>query len=224
VRIRECREVVDAAAGTRCGSVGYAVTLETPAGRPPAKGGPYCDNHGGRARADSEARADWNYLAPASVGGVDAVMAAGTDCLRSTEAYVVVRPETKATTGVTRWLAWLGLGSHLTPVRSRAGKRAHKRDVPEGAPRGPHAFGSLDDARSAATTVWRSEVGAAVARIQASRGGTLTWGVPVEPLADPIVIELGEHGSAWDVAAELQRHGRAGLAIISGLRPSGEAA
>ncbi len=57
----------------RCEQTGHLVTLrrdDHPADRPDAEGGPYCDLHGGRERAEAEARRDWNYLAPAAVADV----------------------------------------------------------------------------------------------------------------------------------------------------------
>lgn len=213
----------------RCPVVGISVRLPCPAGRPDAVGGPYCDTHGGADRARAEAARDWGYLAPASVGDSAAVMAAGNMVLQTPHAYVVVRPEGD------HWLAWLGLGSRLAPVRDpgrltsrqrRAVARGQQEEVARETakqPGGSAAFPSRQAALERAMTAWRSEVEARVAQIRTARGGTLEWGAPVAPLADPIVVEIGEHGSAWDVAVQIERRAPEGLALISGLRPSGEA-
>ena len=151
---------------------------------------------------------------------------AGLLALTSREAYVVVRPEH----GV--WLAWLGLGSHLLAVsnpeggrRDREGKLATRRG--RGGARvvkGAKSFASRENALSAATAAWGRNLEERIACITRARGGTLAWGRPLAPLAEPIVIELGVHGSAWDVAVALPRRSPEGDAMLSGTRPSGECA
>lgn len=98
----------------RCGAEpAHAVELPTPAGRRNALGGPYCDAHGGHERADREARAEWVYAAPASVGDEDAVLAAGSRGLRTPHCYVVLRQENDAV-GPAVWHV------RITPEQSRA--------------------------------------------------------------------------------------------------------
>jgi hypothetical protein len=205
----------------RCRRPGVGVSLPCPAGRPDATAGPYCDEHGGLARAQSEAERDWNYVAPASVGDVEAVQSAGCASLDSTCAYLVLREEHG------RWLAWLGLGSHMMPVHSPRArpmrrKRGERKD--EHAARaalGGCAFDSREVAESEARSAWRQHVYLRVESIRAARGGTLGWGVPVAPLADPHVIDANDR-NAWDVADEVERSAPRGLAGLSGVRPSGE--
>lgn len=186
----------------------------------------YCDSHGGPSRAIAELAHAWAVCAPASVGGESAVIDAGCMGLRSTEAYVVVRPEH----GI--WLAWLGLGSYLTPVLNprgghldREGRPATRRG-PRGArvAKGSKSFPAKTAALEAARAAWARQVDARVGEIERARGGTLAWGRPVMPLAEPIIIELGEHGSAWDVAESLPRRAPMGDAWIRGVRSSGECA
>ena len=179
----------------RCPTPGAAAVLPTPAGRSPAHGGPYCPAHGGELRARAAAARDWNRLAPESVGGEAAVQRAGCLALDSADAYVVVRPERD------HWLAWLGIGSHMMPVRhggmtARDRRRVERGYSPSGKP--SCSYASQVAATAAALVAWRARVAEDVAEITAARGGTLTWGVPVEPRAEPRVIVLGEHGSAWD--------------------------
>jgi hypothetical protein len=205
----------------RCERTGVEVRLTCPAGRPDATAC-YCDEHGGLARAEREARADWNYAAPESVGDAGAVLDAGCDCLRSTEAYVVLR-QTTAETGGT-WLAWLGLGGHLMQVTNP--EPAMRRGRPRTDGRGQYSFSARVYAEQAARDMWTERVARRVAEITAVRGGTLAWGVAVEPLAAPIVIllEQGDTRSAWDIAVTLAPRSRAGQSLMSGLRPSGECA
>lgn len=227
----------------QCPLEGVQVRLRCPAGRPDAVSA-YCVEHGGAARARAAAELDWNYLAPESVGGAVDVEHAGCLCLQTPEAYVVLR-QTPAEQGGT-WLAWLGLGSLLTPVpnpeprpvrlspagerRSPRGGRRHKRaaSLAEHVERGAitRSFPTRAEAFAAADVAWSARVRARVAEIRAARGGTLEWGTPVEPLEDPIVVvlEQGDSRSAWDVAVTLPRRGRSGVAGLTGLRPSGECA
>jgi hypothetical protein len=49
---------------------------------------------------------------------------------------------------------------------------------------------------------WRTEVDSAVTEITAARGGTLAWGLPVEPRQAPIVL-LAERGQSAYAALRL---------------------
>jgi len=224
-----CTHLTDLTTGARCGLPGAEVRLQCPAGRPDAVGGPYCDEHGGHALALAEAEREWNYLAPASVGRAEAVRDAGSTALRTPEAYIVLRQTPESQGGT--WLAWLGLGSMMRPVPSgaapnRRGGRAHKRAGEKRARTGTRAFSSRAAAEAAAVVAWRRNARNTVEVIRDHRGGTLDWGVPVEPLEAPIVLvlEQGDSRSGWDVAVELKRRTRDGLCMLSGLRPSGEVA
>lgn len=152
------------------------VQLPCPMGRPDAVGEPYCDAHGGAARADAEARTDWNYLAPACVGDADAVLRAGCYTLTSEHLFVVIRRRGPAEGG--RWTVARGIGSHL-------------RDV-------PGTWDSALLAERAAVEFWREAYGEGVAAIRAARGGTLDWGLPL-PLRDaPLVVVCGASGTSGD--------------------------
>lgn len=207
-----------------CPEPGDIVRLECPAGRPDATGGPYCDAHGGEARARQEAGRDWNYLAPESVGGVEAVLRAGTMALDSRHAYIVVRPNVDG-----GWFSWVGLGSiqEAVPRPDYAGcGRPKCRSCREGkgcGRGGQHKHASGAAAAAAASRTWRALVGARVAEIQAARGDTLLWGSPVEPLTEPVLVCLEAGQNAWDKAITLPRVGRRGLGVMTGVRPSGEA-
>ena len=232
---RPCQHYDGAA---QCPLEGVQIRLRCPAGRPDAVAA-YCAEHGGEARARAVARADWNYLAPESVGGARAVEDAGCQQLQTPEAYVVLRQTPESQGGT--WLAWLGLGSLLTPVanpepqvrlrangqprvrggrRHRSGRDGHSRSS------GASSFPSRELALTAAEAAWSQRLAARVAEIRAARGGTLDWGTPVEPLEAPVVIllEQGDSRSAWDVAITLPRRSPAGASAITGLRPSGECA
>lgn len=209
-----------------CTKPGVGVRLRCPAGRPDAVAA-YCHEHGGPLRARRVAEADWLYAAPASVGDERAVQVAGRECLRTVHAYVVLRQEPEANGAV--WLAWHGIGSTMAAVANPfATPRLHASGEPKlrrnGMPRGGRSFPTRDAALETAVSAWRDRVDAQVSAIRAARGGTLAWGVPVEPLAEPIVIvlEQGERRSAWDLAVQMPRQAGRGVAIMSGLRPSGE--
>jgi len=213
----------------RCRRPGQVVRLPCPAGRPDAVAA-YCAEHGGEERARAEAERDWMRVAPASVGGPEEVEHAGTDCLRTPEAYVVLRRMPPAQGGV--WLAWLGLGSALTPVenphprvRLRADGKVRTRSHGRTKSNGRKAFAARELALAAATAAWAERVRERVEEIRRARGGTLDWGTPVEPLAEPIVIDLepgSDEAGAWEAAKALPRRSAAGAAEITGLRPSGE--
>lgn len=194
----------------RCPERGTQVRLACPAGRPDVVAA-YCDSHGGEARAREEAERDWNYVAPESVGDAEAVLVAGCASLQSPDVYLVVRQVPESQGGM--WLAWLGLGSMLEPVvnpspivrlqsngkpRTRGGSRVRRSpDTPS------HSFPSREAALSRGREAWESGVRDRVEEIRQLRGGTLTWGVPVEPRGEPIIImlEQGDTRSAWDVVA-----------------------
>jgi len=227
----ECCAIVESGfPPRRCGRPATQVSLPCPCGRPDAVGGPYCDEHGGEARARAEAETDWNYQAPASVGSATAVHDAGHMHLDTRDAYLVVRPETGKEGGPSsdRWLAWLGIGSFLLGVRApgtvpHRRRREHMADYrARCALDGSYAFRSRHDALTEATRVWRERLAAHVHEIRLARGGTLDWGVPVQPLTDPIIIDATDR-NAWDVATALPRRCGPGVSLISGLRPSGEA-
>lgn len=208
-----------------CPEPGEGVSLECPAGRPNATGGPYCNAHGGRARALEEAQRDWNYLAPESVGNTAAVQAAGTRALDTRHAYIVVRPNPDG-----GWFSWLGLGSlqEQVPRADYVGcGRPKCRSCREGkgcGRGGRHVHPSGAAAAAAAHRLWRVMLAARVDEIRAARGGTLTWGVPIAPLTEPVLVSLNHHTeNAWDLAVTLPRVGPPGLGAISGLRPTGEA-
>lgn len=223
--LRSCPEtVMRAGRAVGCGQPAVEVRLSCPAGRPDAVAG-YCDEHGGQQRARAEAERDWMYVAPASVGGPVDVEEAGTDGLRSTEAYVVIRQTLPATGG--RWLAWLGIGSHMISVanpNAAPSRRGGRRNRSPGSD-GTRAFLTEEDALLEAKRAWRLRVDLRVREITEARGGTLSWGTHVEPLDEPIVIRLeqGDTRSAWDVVEQLERRGVVGLGQLTGLRPTGEA-
>lgn len=223
----QCRELVGA--GERCPRDAKEVRLRCPEGRPEAVAA-YCDEHGGEARARAEAERDWNYVAPAGVGDAEAVEHAGCLCLGTPEAYIVARHTSEVTGGV--WLAWLGLGSRLTPVvnpepavKLRANGQPRKRGGKRPRGDGTKSFPSREAALRQAKVAWAEGVERRVTEIREARGGTLAWGAPVEPLEEPIVIvlEQGDSRSAWDIAPQLARQSRQGVGVITGLRPSGEA-
>lgn len=84
------------------------------------------------------------------------------------------------------------------------------------------AFRFRDDALIVGGLRWRDRVWANVEEIRAARGGTLDWGLPVEPLLEPIVLEPREGESAWEAVARAPRHAPVGLGALTGKRSSGE--
>ena len=132
-------------------------------------------------------------------------------------------------TGLKR-VATLGIGSLMVAVEnpaatpSRRGGARHRRSG--GRASGTQAFRELEDALDAARAAWSRRLAERVAAIRAARGGTLEWGLPVEPAAEPIaiVLEQDDRRSGWDVALSLPRLARAGRAALCGLRPTGEVA
>lgn len=207
----------------QCPREGIQVRLRCPVGRPDAVAA-YCDEHGGESRARIHASSSWDYVAPESVGDHDDVENAGCMGLQSPHAYVVVRQVAQEQGG--KWLAWLGLGSLLTPVANPNGQRRNRGGrMGKYADRPATSFPTRSEALEAATIAWRCGLQARVEAIRRARGGSLDWGTPVEPLSEPIIIvlEQGDSRSAWDVAQHLSRRSRDGGGIFSGLRPSGEA-
>lgn len=264
-------------------------------GRPAAHAGPYCELHGGRARAEVEARRDWGYLAPDSVGAHGAVLRAGGAGLTSPNAYVVIRqaaPEERpelyrvsvpadqrqrlvaACDRDRRRLLQVATHCGLVGYRSGpAGMLAYASDI---APRGPlttadraraeravqclreagiddvhvevqpagthrqrkpwlaslgvggfthhvGAYQTREEALVAVRAAWERRLHDDIAAIRRARGGTLDWGMPVEPLAEPTLLEPRAGESGWDCVGREPRRAPSGLAAISGVRSSGEA-
>lgn len=194
-----------------CGHLSVAVRLPTPCGRPAAVGGPYCEAHGGLARAEAEARRDWFLVAPESVGDAEAVLDAGNASLSSPEAIVVIRDVGDREPGPKPWRAYLGVGAFMRAVENPEASRTGRRGK-GGKPRGRCAFASAEDALRAGLDAWRTNLDARVAEIRALRGGTLDWGMPVVPRREPIVLRLerGDHRSAWDAYAAAETEPRNG--------------
>ena len=78
------------------------------------------------------------------------------------------------------WLAQLGIGGMIEHVG---------------------AFASREEALAAALVAWRQRVDATVAAITRARGGTLEWGLAIEPRSAPIVVEPREGEGSWDAYA-----------------------
>lgn len=234
-----------------CGLPATPVRLTCPAGRPDASGGPYCDLHGGADAARGEAEADWNYLAPESVGGVAAVLRVGSLCLDTRDAYLVLRheglrpeglrPEGPDAASCDSWLAFLGLGPNMVivPVPGSCSTWGMHEPEPEGVPHrrrgekmsawrrrcatvGRCRFDTKVGALLAGRAAWLLRVQGREAEIRAARGGTLEWGVSVEPLDEPVVVEVGTGQNAWDAASELQRRSPLAYVLSRWRRPSGE--
>jgi hypothetical protein len=75
------------------------------------------------------------------------------------------------------WLAQLGVGSHVLDVGR---------------------FDTEAAAEAAGRSAWREELARRVAEITAARGGTLSWGIPLDPPVAPIVLRPAIGQSAWD--------------------------
>lgn len=75
------------------------------------------------------------------------------------------------------WIAQLGVGSHIVHVG---------------------AFESRDAAIDAGVAAWRANLARVVAQIRDARGGTLDWGMPVQPRSEPVIIESLPGESSWD--------------------------
>lgn len=208
-----------------CNEPGWFAVLNCPAGRPQAEGGPFCEAHGGEARAIQVAEGQWNFAAPSSVGDAEAVTQAGNAHLDTTHAYIVIRP-THPGQGAVRWLASLGIGSRQIPVGKLPGScaRVNCRRCAEGryCGRGAKAFDSPEAAVAAAFDAWRERLDTTVKAIEAMRGGTLAWGLEVAPRTTPIVLQLGPGDNAWNRATARPREGALGLAALFGIRASGE--
>lgn len=128
-----------------------------------------CDAHGGAERAIAQVAGSWYVQAPLSV---EDVLEAGTASLCSEDVYVVVRPS-----GSGRWVASLGIGSHTRSLRG--------------------SWASQSGAIEAGVAAWRAQVDADVAEITRLRGGTLAWGMPVQPRDEPVVIAARQGQSAY---------------------------
>jgi len=173
--------------------------------RPPVVAGPYCEAHGGKARAQSEAVEDWYHAAPDSVGDADAVLDAGTRVPCSEHRIIVLRgPDDRG-----RWQAWRGLGTHARTIYPR-GVEAERREIllryngrRKNARRRAQAahsalFDDADEALRRALEVLRGECEAEVERIRKLRGGTLSWGMPVSVERSPAIKILPvSGGDAW---------------------------
>lgn len=163
-------------------------------------GGPYCSAHGGQERAQREAETSWDYVAPTCVGDAEAVLSAGCASLDSRNVYVVLRQEGS------RWLAWLGIGGHMVGVHA-PGSRPHRKhheakaDYLRRCEAGGYAFATRAAAEAEGVRVWSHTIERDVEDITRRRGGTLAWGVPVEPRAEPIVIDATGR-NAWDVVGD----------------------
>lgn len=79
------------------------------------------------------------------------------------------------------WVAALGLGGYTQHVG---------------------AYPTRSEALEHGTEAWRVWVALAVHAIREARGGTLAWGVAIEPLDAPVLVEPACGQSAWDAVAE----------------------
>ena len=75
------------------------------------------------------------------------------------------------------WIAQLGVGSHIVHIG---------------------AFAKREAAIDAGVAVWRVNLDRVVAEIRAARGGTLDWGMSVQPRTEPLIIESLSGESSWD--------------------------
>lgn len=93
----------------------------------------------------------------------------------------------------------------LLPARVR--ERAHPYAVSLGV--GSHTL-LLTETRTEKQAIaigradWRRHVDQTVARIREARGGTLDWGMPIRPLAEPIIVRPEPGESAWDALERLR--------------------
>lgn len=78
------------------------------------------------------------------------------------------------------WIAGVGIGSHYREV-GRADTR--------------------EEALALALSAWRIGLAAEVGAIRAARGGTLAWGMPVEPRTEPLLVEPADGVCTWDALA-----------------------
>lgn len=84
------------------------------------------------------------------------------------------------------WEASLGVGSLLTHVGN---------------------FADEAEAAAAGRAAWAKRVAERVAAIREARGGTLDWGVPVEPRAGPIILKPTAGETAWAAAGRCDDEG-----------------
>jgi hypothetical protein len=101
------------------------------------------------------------------------------------------------------WVAQLGIGGYLAHILATT---------------------TEDEAIEAGRRAWQARVVADVAFIRAARGGTLAWGVPIAPLAEPRVLRPTAGETGWDLVSALPRLAPPGASLFSGVRPSGEPA
>lgn len=132
--------------------------------------------------------------------------AAATMTLTSEHAIVWVRPTlADVTDRRCRWTAGVGIGSHAQAL--------------------PLSYGAPQEALDRALALWRAGLRAAVERIHAARGGTLTgWGVPVVPRDRPRLLRPDREGDLWGLLREdLARDPapRTGLEAVTGLYADG---
>lgn len=176
-----CVFLLDGPKGPKpCGRPAELVERQCPAGRGTVSAA-YCVEHGGTERASTETAREWAFAAPASVGGMEEVLEAGARQLGSSERVLVVRATPEG-----RWVIQLGVGGHLVSAC-------------------PGSAVSREVALDAGLWLWRERVRATVESIRAARGGSLEWGIPIEPQAYPVVLELEPTANAWDALVEWQR-------------------
>lgn len=162
----------------------------------------YCYEHGGHDRALDEVGRSWSVLAPAEVGDDEAVLTAGTASLDSRHAYLILRSERN------HWLAWRGIGGFVEALyppgvedRRAAIIAAHlgsrKTAKLKARREAPAWWTTREDALRDATAEWRRKLVEDVAEITRIRGGTLSWGMPIAPRDEPIIILPRELQSAY---------------------------
>lgn len=205
-----CRELIDVDAlaagrdGAHCDRPSVLVTCSPGAGRRLASAC-YCDDHGGPERSRRQVLAHWSVVAPDSVGDDEDVQDAGCLALDSRHVFLVIRPQDG------RWIAARGIGGLTEPLRRPdADPERTRRSKPPGGGRTRRGGGGSWETREAALedgiALWRAGVEDRVAEIVAARGGSLAWGVPVEPRTEPIVLwpEKGQSAYAADRVRRLR--------------------
>lgn len=75
------------------------------------------------------------------------------------------------------WIVQLGLGSYAIHVAACA---------------------TREEAIERGVEAWRKNLARRVEEIRTARGGTLEWGIPLDPLKEPVVIESMPGESSWD--------------------------
>lgn len=132
----------------------------------------YCSEHGGETRSRNEVLGSWTLYAPEAAGDDAAVLIAGALALGAEHQCIVVYAPFAG-----GWTASLGVGLHYKPIET--------------------TWPTEEAAVQGATRVWRAELGWAVGKIREARGGTLGWGVPVEPRAEPYILRLEDGQSGY---------------------------